>query len=113
VIATNDPTAHGEIVAIRNACAHLRTFTLAGCDLYTSAEPCPMCLAAIYWARLDRIFFGNTRTDSAVIGFDDVLIHDEFLKPTETRLIPAVRVLPDEAAKVFREFAADPNHVRY
>lgn len=113
VIATNDPTAHGEVEAIRDACRRLGTFSLVGCDLYTSAEPCPMCLAAIYWARIARVFYGNTRADSALIGFDDLAIHDALLGAGEARIIPAVRVLADEAAAVFREFAADPNHVHY
>jgi guanine deaminase len=113
VIANNDPTAHGEIVAIRKACRELKTFSLDGCDLYTSSEPCPMCLAAIYWSRIARIFFGNTRADAADSGFDDVMIHSELSKTAESRLIPASQVLADEADEVFREFATDPNHVHY
>lgn len=113
VVGTNDPTAHGEIVAIRDACRTLGTFSLAGCDLYTSSEPCPMCLSAIYWARLARVFYGNTVADAAAVGFDDTLILGELGKPPTVRLIPAARLLAEEAIEVFREFAADPRHVRY
>src|SRR6266404_1774250 len=83
VTSTNDPTAHAEVSAIRAACARLGTFSLAGCDIYTSCEPCPMCLAAIYWARLDRIYFANSREDAAAIGFDDALIYHEVAKPID------------------------------
>jgi guanine deaminase len=113
VLATNDPTAHAEILAIRDACRRLGTFVLAGCDLYTSSEPCPMCLSAVYWARLSRVFYANTVTDAAAIGFDDTLIHDELQKPPAVRLIPATRLLADEAIAVFREYTSDPNRVRY
>lgn len=113
VIATNDPTAHGEVVAIRDACRHLGTFLLAGCELYTSAEPCPMCLSAIYWARIERIFYGNAHADAAAIGFDDAFIHKELQLPTEARAIPAVRMLDREALAIFQEFAANPSRVKY
>jgi tRNA(Arg) A34 adenosine deaminase TadA len=113
VIATNDPTAHGEVEAIRDACRRLGTFVLRGCDLFTSAEPCPMCLGAIYWARIDRVFYGNTHADAAELGFDDPVILAELSKPPVERLIPEFRVLADEARQVFREFAANPNRVRY
>ncbi len=113
VVATNDPTAHGEVVAIRDACARLGTFTLAGCDLYTSAEPCPMCLSAIYWARVDRIFYGNTHADAAAIGFDDAFFLAELVKPSAGRKVPEVRLLAGEAHTVFREFAADPERCKY
>ena len=113
VVGTNDPTAHGEVVAIRDACRALGTFALAGCDLYTSSEPCPMCLSAIYWARLARVFYGNTVADAAAIGFDDTVILDELRKPPAARLIPAARFLAEEAVAAFREFAANPAHVRY
>ena len=113
VIATNDPTAHGEVVAIRHACRAAGTFVLAGCDLYTSSEPCPMCLSAIYWARVARVFFGNTVADAAAIGFDDTAILDELRKSAPARSIPATQFLGAEAAEVFREFAADPERVRY
>jgi tRNA(Arg) A34 adenosine deaminase TadA len=113
VLLLNDPTAHGEVVAIREACGRLGTFALTGCDLFTSAEPCPMCLAAIYWARIGRVFYANTHADAAAIGFDDSLISGELARPPEARLIPATRLLADEALAVFREFAADPDRVRY
>lgn len=113
VIVARDPTAHGEVTAIREACQRLGTHDLAGCELYTSAEPCPMCLAAIYWARLDRYFYGNNYADTAAIGFDDSFFHEEMIKPTEQRTIPAVRLLPQEALAVFQEFFANPNRVKY
>jgi tRNA(Arg) A34 adenosine deaminase TadA len=113
VIATNDPTAHGEVEAIRDACRRLGTFVLRGCDLFTSAEPCPMCLGAIYWARIDRVFYGNTHADAAALGFDDPVILAELGKPAVERLIPGFRLLADEALDVFREFAANPNRVQY
>ena len=113
VTSTNDPTAHGEVTAIREACQRLGKHDLAGCELYTSAEPCPMCLAAIYWARLDRYFYGNNYADTAAIGFDDSFFHEEMIKPTEQRTIPAVRLLPQEALTVFQEFFANPNRVKY
>ena len=113
VVATNDPTAHAEILAIRDACHRLGTFVLAGDDLYTSSEPCPMCLSAIYWSRLARVFYGNTVADAAAIGFDDTMILDELQKPSTVRLIPATRFLADEAIAVFREYSAKPDRVRY
>ena len=113
VIAANDPTAHGEVEAIRDACRRLGTFNLSGCELFTSAEPCPMCLAAIYWARIDRVYYGNAHADAAAIGFDDAVILEQLGKPPTDRLIPETRLLSDEALEVFREFLADPNRVRY
>jgi tRNA(Arg) A34 adenosine deaminase TadA len=113
VTSTNDPTAHAEVTAIRDACRTLGTFSLEGCDIYTNCEPCPMCLAAIYWARLDRVFFANTRTDAAAIGFDDDLIYGEVSKPIEARRIPMVRLPTPEAAAVFAEWQAKPDKVLY
>src|SRR5262245_7074094 len=113
VLATNDPTAHGEVVAIRHACRAAGTYVLMGCELYTSSEPCPMCLSAAYWARITQVFFGNTVADAAAIGFDDTLILDELRKPAAGRSIPATRFLAEEAAEVFQEFAANPNRARY
>lgn len=113
VVGRNDPTAHGEMEAIRDASGRLGTFELKGCDLYTSAQPCPMCLAAIYWARIDRVFYGNTVEDAAAIGFDDVAIREEVVRPPGDRTIPEVPLLRDEANEVFRTFAADPDRVRY
>lgn len=102
VTALNDPTAHAEITAIRNACRALQTFDLRGCDLYTTCEPCPMCLGAIYWARLSRVYFGNTRHDAAIIGFDDAFIYDEIPLDLSERKIPMSQLLRDEALAAFR-----------
>ena len=113
VTSTNDPTAHAEVSAIRAACQVLGTFSLAGCDIYTSCEPCPMCLSAIYWARLDRIYFANSREDAAAIGFDDEFLYDEVAKPVEARLIPTVKLELPEAAAVFAEWQAKPDKVEY
>jgi tRNA(Arg) A34 adenosine deaminase TadA len=113
VTSSNDPTAHAEVSAIRTACARLATFSLAGCDIYTSCEPCPMCLAAIYWARLDRLFYANSRADAAAIGFDDALIYDEVAKPIDVRTIPTIRVDLPEARAVFAEWRAKPDKVEY
>ncbi len=113
VTSENDPTAHAEVTAIRSACDTLGTFSLAGCDIYTSCEPCPMCLAAIYWARIDRIFFANTREDAAAIGFDDELIYGEISKPISDRTIPTVKLPLPEAEAVFAEWRMKPDKIRY
>ena len=113
VTSDNDPTAHAEIVAIRAACGRLGRFSLEDCEIYTSCEPCPMCLAAIYWARLDRVWYGNTRGDAALIGFDDDHIYREIPLAIEDRSIPMARLLPDEAAAAFREWDAKPDKVMY
>jgi len=113
VTSENDPTAHAEVTAIREACRRLGTFSLKGCDIYTSCEPCPMCLAAIYWARLDRVFFANTREDAAAIGFDDALIYGEVSKPIEHRVIPTVKLRLPEAAAVFAEWHSKADKVPY
>ncbi len=113
VTSENDPTAHAEITAIRRACETLQSFSLRGCDIYTSCEPCPMCLAAIYWARIDRVFFANSREDAAAIGFDDALIYGEVSKPVEHRTIPTVKLPLPEAEAVFTEWAAKPDKVQY
>lgn len=113
VTASRDPTAHAEIVAIRAACAALGSFSLAGCELYTSCEPCPMCLGAIYWARLDRVYFGNVRTDAARIGFDDDFIYREIPLPLEARAIPMVRLLQAEALTAFDAWETNPDKVPY
>ena len=94
---TNDPTAHGEIVAIRNACKILNNFDLKGCDLYTSCEPCPMCLSAIYWARIDKVYYANTRNDAQKIDFDDSLIYEEFMKSIKERKIQMHQMMRDQA----------------
>jgi guanine deaminase len=103
VTASNDPTAHAEVTAIRNACQALGTFQLEDCDIYTSCEPCPMCLAAIYWAHCRTIYFGNNAEDAASVGFDDAFLYDELKKPLLDRKIPITCLLPEEA---FASFAA-------
>lgn len=113
VTSSNDPTAHAEVTAIRRACEVLGTFSLKGCDIYTSCEPCPMCLAAIYWARLDHIYFANTRADAAAIGFDDDMIYGEVSKPIGDRVIPTVQVALPEAQAVFAEWREKPDKVEY
>ena len=113
VTSRNDPTAHAEIVAIRAACKRLRTFRLDGCDLYTSCEPCPMCLAAIYWARLRRVFYANTRKDAARIQFDDDLIYREVALPAGRRRLAMKQVLRREALKAFAEWSRKPDKVPY
>ena len=113
VTSTNDPTAHAEIVAIRAACARLKTFSLDGCDIYTSCEPCPMCLGAIYWARLRGLYYANSRQDAARIGFDDDFIYREINVSLEKRSIPAIRVANATAELAFDEWAAKPDKQRY
>lgn len=113
VTSANDPTAHAEIAAIRDACRKLKTFQLAGCELYTSCEPCPMCLAAIYWARLDRIFYANTRKDAARIQFDDALIYREVRLPLRRRKLPMRQLLRAEALRAFAEWEQKPDKIRY
>src|SRR5262245_26876367 len=113
VVATRDPTAHGEIVAMRAACHRLGTFSLSGSVLYTTGEPCPMCLAAAYWARIERIFYGFTIADAARIGFDDRFIYRQLARPPGRRAVPAAQVLAAEARRLAREYAANPRHSRY
>jgi guanine deaminase len=113
VTTNNDPTAHAEVEAIRQACKNLKTFDLTGAEIYTSCEPCPMCLSAIYWARIDKIYFANTREDAANIQFDDNHIYEEIPKPLEERQIPAEQVLHDEAQEVFRMWEKSTGKVRY
>ncbi len=113
VTSANDPTAHAEVSAIRAACTALDRFSLAGCDIYTSCEPCPMCLAAIYWARIDRIYYGNTRVDAARIGFDDEFLYTEIALPIEDRQIPMSRLLEAEAAEAFDAWEKKPDKIRY
>jgi guanine deaminase len=104
VITNNDPTAHAEIVAIRDACHTLQSFHLDGCIIYTSCEPCPMCLAAIYWAKIEKIVFANTRNDAASIGFNDAFIYDEVSLPLHKRQIQTEQLLSNEAAEVFKKW---------
>jgi tRNA(Arg) A34 adenosine deaminase TadA len=113
VTSTNDPTAHAEVTAIRAACQALGTFQLSDCELYTSCEPCPMCLAAIYWARIPRVFFGNTRQDAAAIGFDDDFIYQQIPLPPEQRAIEMLPLLRDEAQQTFKTWSAKPDKVDY
>ena len=113
VTSANDPTAHAEVVAIRRACAALRRFELSGAVLYTSCEPCPMCLSAAYWARLDAVFYANAREDAAAIGFDDAFLYAEVPKPVEQRSLPMRRLLAAEALEVFEAWAAKPDKVPY
>ena len=113
VTSTNDPTAHAEIIAIRRACQILQTFELKGCELYTSCEPCPMCLGAIYWARLDRVYYANTKADAAEIGFDDGFINDELKLPQPDRQLPMIQMMREEAISAFEEWIRLPDKVEY
>jgi len=113
VTKNNDPTAHGEIVAIRNACKNLNDFSLKGCELYTSCEPCPMCLSAIYWSRIDKIYYANTRDDAKKIDFDDSLIYSELAKKIKERKIPTTQLMRDEALQGFKLWKNTENKVKY
>jgi len=113
VASTNDPTAHAEIVAIRNACKTLNSFQLAGCDVYASCEPCPMCLGAIYWARPERVIYANTKEDAAAINFDDQFIYDEIEKTHNQKAIVFIHYPDTKAIEVFREWNEMENKVRY
>ncbi len=113
VLVTNDPTAHGEVVAIRESAKSLASFNLKGCDLYTSAQPCPMCLGAIYWSRIDRVYYGNSVKDSAAIGFDDEFFYQQLMRRPRERQVSEVQVLAHEARQVFNDYAAKPDRVRY
>jgi guanine deaminase len=113
VTTTNDPTAHGEINAIRKACAKLGTFSLAGCEIYSSCEPCPMCLAAIYWARLGALYFGSNQQDAARAGFDDAFLYEEFRKSRELRSIPSEQIMQLEAWEAFAAWISLASKVHY
>lgn len=113
VTVTNDPTAHAEVAAIRLACQKLGCFELRGCDLYTSCEPCPMCLGAIYWARIDKVYFGNLAEDAAKIGFDDRAIYEEITQPHRQRKIPLIQMMREEALVAFRAWEQHPGKTRY
>jgi tRNA(Arg) A34 adenosine deaminase TadA len=113
VLMTNDPTAHAEIVAIREACKTLNNFHLDGCEVYTSCEPCPMCLSAIYWSRAKAIYFANTRKDAAAIGFDDDMHYDEMTLDHRVRKVTCTNILRSEAQKVFEDFKNDPSKNLY
>jgi guanine deaminase len=113
VTSTNDPTAHAEVCAIRNACKKLGVFDLEGCEIYTSCEPCPMCLGAIYWARLSRVYFANADADASRIGFDDSLIYREIAQPHSQRKIPMIQMMREEALAAFRAWENKPNKIEY
>jgi tRNA(Arg) A34 adenosine deaminase TadA len=113
VTSSNDPTAHAEVLAIREACKKLGVFELKNCELFTSCEPCPMCLGAIYWARLSRIYFANTAEDAAKIGFDDSFIYRELKEPHSGRRIPAIQLMRDEALAGFRAWAERADKIPY
>ena len=113
VTSTNDPTAHGEIVAIREACKQLNNFSLSGCELYSSCEPCPLCLSAIYWARINKIYYANTREDASKIDFDDSFIYSEIKKNINERKIPMNQMMRDEALKAFELWDKKTDKVKY
>jgi guanine deaminase len=113
VTRANDPTAHAEIVAIREACRVLGHFQLEGCDVYSSCEPCPMCLAALYWARPARVFYAATRDDAAAAGFDDAFIYEQLQLIGSERAIPTIRLIDEHAARPFEEWINQPERTRY
>ena len=113
VTSSKDPTAHGEIVAIREACKKINNFSLSGFELYSSCEPCPMCLSAIYWARIEKIYYANTRDDAQEIDFDDSLIYSEFKKKIDKRKIPMIQMMRDEALKAFELWDKKADKVKY
>ena len=113
VTSSNDPTAHAEVVAIRNACKELKSFQLTGCEIYTSCEPCPMCLGAIYWARPDKIFYANERGDAAKIGFDDEFLYEELTTKLSARKIPTKQLMREEAIAAFHEWEQKQDKIQY
>ena len=113
VTVDNDPTAHAEVNAIRRACAVLGTFDLSGCELYTSCEPCPMCLAACYWAHISRVYYAAGRDDAAAAGFDDDMIYVEVAKPLDERKLPFIQLLPEEGLRPFLLWRSNPDKVRH
>ena len=113
VTSNNDPTAHGEIVAIREACKKLNNFSLNQCELYSTCEPCPMCLSAIYWARIKKIYYGNTREDARKIDFDDSLIYTELQKNIDKRKIPMIQIMRNEALKAFELWDKKKDKIKY
>jgi len=113
VTSDGDPTAHAEIVAIREACAHLNSHELSGLELYATCEPCPMCLGAIYWARLDRVYFAATRSDAAQVGFDDQRIYEEVNRPPADRSVPFTQLLRGESVRVLSAWRSDPERKPY
>lgn len=113
VTSTNDPTAHAEVVAIREACKELNSFQLDGCEIYTSCEPCPMCLGAIYWARPDKMYYANTKVDAANIGFDDQFIYEEIELPLHGRKLSCEQLLQEEALLAFQEWQDKQDKIEY
>jgi guanine deaminase len=113
VVSTNDPTAHAEVVAIREACKVLNDFQLTGCEIYTSCEPCPMCMSAIYWARPDKVYYANSKVDAANIGFDDDFIYKELELAYDRRQIPLKRILESEAIEAFKEWSQKTDKIEY
>lgn len=113
VTSTKDPTAHAEVIAIREACRRLGTFQLRDCEIYTSCEPCPMCLGAIYWAHLTRVYFGSLAADASTAGFDDSHIYREIAQPYSRRQIPMVQTMREEALAAFRAWKEKPNKITY
>jgi guanine deaminase len=113
VVGTNDPTAHGEVTAIRDACTRLGTFSLVGCEIHTTGQPCPMCLGAIHWARLSKIYYGFRIEDAAAIGFDDTEFFRQMMLPAEQRLIPSEELCREEALQLAREYSAMPDRIPY
>jgi guanine deaminase len=113
VTTSNDPTAHAEVSAIRLACQELNTFDLSGAVIYTSCEPCPMCLGAIYWSRIETIYYGNTKKDAAEINFDDKFIYDELAQPMDQRQLPIKQLLRDEAQQAFKLWEKSPMKMEY
>jgi guanine deaminase len=113
VTATNDPTAHAEVVAIRAACRALGAFQLRGCTVYSSCEPCPMCLSALYWSRCDAVYYGNSAADAASIGFDDSFLYQQVALPIPDRTLPMKRLLPEEAIATFKAWRDQPNKIEY
>ena len=113
VTSSNDPTAHAEVVAIRDAAKNLDTFNLEGCEIYSSCEPCPMCLGAIYWARINMLHYAGTKDDAAKADFDDSVIYKEFCLPKEKRFIPSSQLMRDDAVKIFEEWIKNENKIPY
>lgn len=113
VTSTNDPTAHAEVSAIRLACTALNTFDLSGCVIYTSCEPCPMCLGAIYWAKIETIYYANTKADAENIGFSDKFIYEELDKPMQKRILPVIQMMRNEAMQAFKLWETSPMRIEY
>lgn len=113
VTRNNDPTAHAEIVAIRNACKNLNTFNLSDCIIYTSCEPCPMCLSAIYWSRINTIYYGNTKSDAANINFDDAFIYEQMAKPYDQRTVKMINIMHQESLEAFKLWEKDTKKIEY